>query len=147
MIAAVGMAAGAARQARALRVFAPVLRSSAERAHPCAAQANRLRRAPVAGLSLLRRAVTSCAAAVRGASTALPAAPAAAFAVPPLVLAVAPAFVVDLEAEAASPGNALAPALLRSYEVCEGDTLWSIALSAYGEGRRYADILAANPGA
>jgi hypothetical protein len=33
------------------------------------------------------------------------------------------------------------------YEVREGDTLWGIALSAYGEGSRYVEILAANPGA
>jgi hypothetical protein len=32
------------------------------------------------------------------------------------------------------------------YEVREGDTLWAIAMNAYGEGSRYADILAANPG-
>ena len=33
------------------------------------------------------------------------------------------------------------------YEVREGDMLWAISLDAYGDGTRYADILAANPGA
>lgn len=106
-----------------------------------------MRRAPVAGLSLLRRAVASCAAVVRGAPSVMPAASAAAFAMPPLVMAVAPLSVVDIAAEVASPGHAGAPTLPRMYEVREGDTLWAIALSTYGEGSRYADILAANPGA
>ena len=101
----------------------------------------------MAGLSLLRRAVASCAAVVRGAPNVLPTASAAAVALPPLVMAVAPALVVDLAAEVASPGNAGAPSLPRIYEVREGDTLWAIALRTYGEGRRYVDILAANPGA
>ncbi len=35
----------------------------------------------------------------------------------------------------------------RMYEVKEADTLWGIAQDAYGDGSRFADILAANPGA
>ncbi len=35
----------------------------------------------------------------------------------------------------------------RMYCISEGDTLWGIAESAYGDGQRFADILAANPGA
>ena len=33
-----------------------------------------------------------------------------------------------------------------SYTVQRGDTLWSIAQRTYGDGKRYHDIVAANPG-
>jgi hypothetical protein len=104
----------------------------------CCAQASRLRRAPLAGFTLLRRAVTSCAAVVRSAS---------AVAVPPLMFAAAPGLLLGSDAEVAAPQRDSALAFPRMYEVREGDTLWAIALGAYGDGSRYTDVLAANPGA
>ncbi len=38
------------------------------------------------------------------------------------------------------------PERTRTYVVQEGDTLWRIALTVLGNGQRYRDILAANPG-
>lgn len=32
------------------------------------------------------------------------------------------------------------------YTVREGDTLWGIAASVYGDGARYCELLTANPG-
>ncbi len=46
--------------------------------------------------------------------------------------------------EAAPAAAAVFP---RLYEVREADTLWGIAQEAYGDGSRFEDILAANPGA
>jgi len=109
-----------------------------------ARQATRLRRAPAAGFSLLRSAVTTCATVLHGASRAMPAASVAEAAAPPFMLA--PRALPSVS-EAAAP--LLADGVLafpRMYEVREGDTLWSIAHTAYGDGGRYADIIAANPG-
>ena len=43
----------------------------------------------------------------------------------------------------ATPAPAESP---RMYIVQKGDTLWKIAVSVYGDGQRYRDIEAANPG-
>ena len=37
-----------------------------------------------------------------------------------------------------------APPAARTYTVVKGDTLWTIALKAYGDGHRYTDIATAN---
>lgn len=39
-----------------------------------------------------------------------------------------------------------APAGNGSYTIRKGDTLWSIATREYGDGQRWQDIVAANPG-
>ena len=44
------------------------------------------------------------------------------------------------------PAPAAAPAGGNSYTIRKGDTLWSIAKRHYGNGQRWQDIAAANPG-
>jgi nucleoid-associated protein YgaU len=56
----------------------------------------------------------------------------------------APEFVPAPEPLAAAPSPA--PERTRTYVVQKGDTLWRIALTILGDGQRYRDILAANPG-
>jgi len=38
------------------------------------------------------------------------------------------------------------PAAIDTYVIRKGDTLWSIAVRVYGDGQRWQDIVAANPG-
>jgi hypothetical protein len=130
-------------------------------------QATRLRQAPGAGFALLRRTVSSCAASLRRTSDDSGALSSALAAGPPLMLAAAASTGGAGDARLplavggpswrsgvlhASPdGGARAVASTlpfpRMYEVKEADTLWGIAQDAYGDGSRFADILAANPGA
>ena len=44
------------------------------------------------------------------------------------------------------PAPAPVPQAVNKYTVRRGDTLWSIALRTYGDGHRWRDIIAANPG-
>lgn len=44
---------------------------------------------------------------------------------------------------AKAAGNGLTPG--QTYTVQKGDTLWSIAVRAYGDGKQYKKIVAANP--
>ncbi len=37
-----------------------------------------------------------------------------------------------------------APAPVRTYIICKGDTLWSVAKKIYGDGQRWKDIAQAN---
>ncbi len=62
---------------------------------------------------------------------------------PPPVMEPAPAPpVLTYEPAPAAP----APGAGGSYTVKKGDTLWSIAQRTYGNGQRWQDIVAANPG-
>jgi nucleoid-associated protein YgaU len=62
---------------------------------------------------------------------------------------------VQFSDPAPAPGSGLAPVPMTnapaamgggSYVIQKGDTLWSIAKRTYGDGKRWADIQAANPG-
>jgi 5'-nucleotidase/UDP-sugar diphosphatase len=51
-----------------------------------------------------------------------------------------------LEPPGTEPAEPPEPETTRFYVVRKGDTLWRIATRLYGDGQRYRDILAANPG-
>ena len=46
----------------------------------------------------------------------------------------------------AAPNSGGAFASQRSHTIVRGDTLWSISSKYYGDGKKFKDILAANPG-
>ena len=128
-------------------------------------QAYRLRRAPGGAFQMLRHAVGAAASALRKPAATVAAAPLSAiFVAPPLMFAAAAAEVPPADAAAPrwrpsllrSPAGGVAAAapehgselpFPRLYQVRQDDTLWGIAQDAYGDGTRFADILAANPGA
>jgi len=45
-----------------------------------------------------------------------------------------------------APNSGGAFASQRSHTIIRGDTLWSISSKYYGDGKKFKDILAANPG-
>ncbi len=51
--------------------------------------------------------------------------------------------IVSFEADPAAPP---APAAPRTHKVRKGDTLWALATSYLGDGQRWRDIVALNPG-
>jgi len=57
-----------------------------------------------------------------------------------------PAPVVSATPEPLPPAEPAEPEAPQFYVVRKGDTLWRIATRIYGDGQRYRDILAANPG-
>jgi 5'-nucleotidase len=66
--------------------------------------------------------------------------------VPPTPAGAAETAKLDLAAGTEPAGRAIAAEPERVYLVQKGDTLWRIAAKLYGNGQRYRDIAAANPG-
>ena len=102
-----------------------------------ARQAARLKEGSHVGLSLVRRAVAACSSLRPRKPIEEAALLAGACAAPTLRAALG-----SLRGDSGAP---CAP-FPRMYSVREEDTLWGIAEEAYGDGQRFADILAANPG-
>lgn len=64
----------------------------------------------------------------------------------PRVETIEPARARMVDLTALAPDEAVGPPLPGTYTVKKGDTLWSIATRLLGDGQRWRDIVAMNPG-